>query len=243
MKLIRTKTYEEMSQEALEVVKQVINENENPVINTTTGTSFDGMFEGLVKGINAGEIPIEKVFLMNLDEYVAKRDASFTVYTYMHQKFYDLINKMPKRVELLDGSLADFTDEIARYKKILAENERDLQILGLGVNGHLGANEPGTPFDARLFLADSDESTIKSTIMYNNLKEDEAPSQMLTLGLADMMDAKQILVTASGERKAEAVKGLLEGPIDESCPASILRNHPNVVFIIDEAAGSLLTNH
>lgn len=176
MKLIRTKTYEEMSQEALEVVKQVINENDNPVINTTTGASFDGMFEGLVKGINAGEIPIEKVFLMNLDEYVAKRDASFTVYTYMHQKFYDLINKMPKRVELLDGSLADFTDEIARYKKILAENERDLQILGLGVNGHLGANEPGTPFDARLFLADSDESTIKSTIMYNNLKEDEAPS-------------------------------------------------------------------
>ncbi|MBC1651654.1 glucosamine-6-phosphate deaminase, partial [Listeria booriae] len=69
------------------------------------------------------------------------------------------------------------------------------------------------------------------------------PSQMLTLGLADMMDAKQILVTASGERKAEAVKGLLEGPIDERCPASILRNHPNVVFIIDEAAGSLLTKH
>src|SRR5699024_4484809 len=117
---------------------------------------------------------------------------------------------------------------------------RDLQILGLGVNGHLGANEPGTPFDSRLFLADSDESTIQSTMGYQNLTREEAPTQMLTLGLADMMEAKKVLLVASGERKAEAVKATIEGPINEDCPASILRAHPNAIFIIDDAAASLL---
>ncbi|MBC1233805.1 glucosamine-6-phosphate deaminase [Listeria booriae] len=243
MKIIRTKTYDEMSQKAYELVKDVISSKENPVINTTTGASYDGMFEKLVEGINNDEVDIEKVFMMNLDEFIAPREQSFTVYNYMHQKFYDQIKKQPKEIALLDGSLASFEEEIARYNKILQANKRDLQILGLGVNAHLGANEPGTPFDARLFLADSDDSTINSTMLYYKVSREEAPEQMLTLGLADMMEAAQILVTASGTRKAEAVKATLEGPITIDCPASILQNHPNVVFIIDEEAGSLLTKY
>ncbi|MBC2162067.1 glucosamine-6-phosphate deaminase [Listeria booriae] len=243
MKIIRTKTYDEMSQKAYELVKDVIASKENPVINTTTGASYDGMFEKLVEGINNDEVDIEKVFMMNLDEFIAPREQSFTVYNYMHQKFYDQIKKQPKEIALLDGSLASFDKEIARYNKILQANKRDLQILGLGVNAHLGANEPGTPFDARLFLADSDDSTINSTMLYYKVSREEAPEQMLTLGLADMMEAEQILVTASGTRKAEAVKATLEGPITIDCPASILQNHPNVVFIIDEEAGSLLTKY
>ncbi|MBC2312161.1 glucosamine-6-phosphate deaminase [Listeria booriae] len=243
MKIIRTKTYDEMSQKAYELVKDVIASKENPVINTTTGASYDGMFEKLVEGINNDEVDIEKVFMMNLDEFIAPREQSFTVYNYMHQKFYDQIKKQPKEIALLDGSLASFDEEIARYNKILQANKRDLQILGLGVNAHLGANEPGTPFDARLFLADSDDSTINSTMLYYKVSREEAPEQMLTLGLADMMEAEQILVTASGIRKAEAVKATLEGPITIDCPASILQNHPNVVFIIDEEAGSLLTKY
>lgn len=243
MKIIRTKTYDEMSQKAYELVKDVIASKENPVINTTTGASYDGMFEKLVEGINNDEVDIEKVFMMNLDEFIAPREQSFTVYNYMHQKFYDQIKKQPKEIALLDGSLATFDEEIARYNKILQANKRDLQILGLGVNAHLGANEPGTPFDARLFLADSDDSTINSTMLYYKVSREEAPEQMLTLGLADMMEAEQILVTASGTRKAEAVKATLEGPITIDCPASILQNHPNVVFIIDEEAGSLLTKY
>ncbi|MBC1798587.1 glucosamine-6-phosphate deaminase [Listeria booriae] len=243
MKIIRTKTYDDMSQKAYEFVKDVIASKENPVINTTTGASYDGMFEKLVEGINNDEVDIEKVFMMNLDEFIAPREQSFTVYNYMHQKFYDQIKKQPKEIALLDGSLASFDEEIARYNKILQANKRDLQILGLGVNAHLGANEPGTPFDARLFLADSDDSTINSTMLYYKVSREEAPEQMLTLGLADMMEAEQILVTASGTRKAEAVKATLEGPITVDCPASILQNHPNVVFIIDEEAGSLLTKY
>jgi glucosamine-6-phosphate deaminase len=241
MNIIYTDSYKAMSEEAYQVVKRVINDNSNPVINTTTGASFDGMFERLVIGINQGEVEIEKAFIMNLDEYIAPRDASFTVYRYMHNKLYNLINKQPKRIELLDGSTDNIVQEIARYGKILRDNPRDLQILGLGVNGHLGANEPGTPAEATLFLADSVESTIQSTMLYNNLARHEAPVQMLTLGLADIMSARQILVTASGTRKAQAVKEMLEGPISEKCPASLLQRHANVTLILDRDAASLLS--
>jgi glucosamine-6-phosphate deaminase len=104
----------------------------------------------------------------------------------------------------------------------------------------LGANEPGTSFDSRLFLANSDEFTIQSTMLYHHLSRDDAPTQMLTLGLQDIMEAKHILLTASGERKAEAVKATIEGPISENCLTSILHKHPNVTFVIDDAAASLL---
>ena len=158
----------------------------------------------------------------------------------MHKKFYDLIKSKPKFIGLLDGSVSDVQKEIDRYNEILKKYPRHLQIVGLGVNGHLGANEPGTSFDSRLFLADSHESTIQSTMQYQGLTREEAPTQMITLGLADIMEAEHILVASSGVRKAQAVKDTLEGPISEDCPASIFRKHPNVTFIMDEAAASLL---
>ncbi len=241
MEVIKTKNYEEMSQKAFDVFEKVLNSKSNAVINTTVGASYDGFFDILVDAINNKKLSIEDAIFMNLDEYIAARNAKFTVYSYMYNKFYNLIQSQPKMIELLDGSLDDLDAEINRYKEVLDTYPRDLQILGLGVNGHLAANEPGAPFDSRLFLADSDESTIQSTMLYQNLTRSEAPTQMLTLGLADIMEAKQVLLVASGERKAKAVKDTIEGPISEDCPATILRTHPNAVFIIDESAGSLLS--
>ncbi|MFD2617516.1 glucosamine-6-phosphate deaminase [Terrilactibacillus laevilacticus] len=240
MRVIQTKDYEEMSKQAFNVIFNVINKNENAVINTTTGASYDDVFNLLVESINNNKLSIKNAIVMNLDEYIADRDKSFTVYTYMQEKFYSRIKTQPKLVELLDGSVSDLQSEIIRYNEVLKKFPRDLQILGLGVNGHLGANEPGTSFNSRLFCADSEESTIESTIRYHHLSRKEAPTKMFTLGLADIMEAKEILLTASGERKAKAVKAALEGPINVNCPASILRAHPNVTFIIDYAAASLL---
>lgn len=240
MKIIKVKDYDELSKESAKVIIDTLNEDPQANINTTTGASYDGTFELLVKAINNGDVSIEESVITNLDEYVAERDKSFTVYTYMHKKFYNLINQKPQYIGLLDGSVADAQAELDRYRKVLDRYPRDLQIVGLGVNAHLAANEPGTPFNSRLFLADSDQSTIDSTMAYHNLTADEAPTQMLTMGLADIMEAKHILVASSGERKAQAVRDTLEGPISENCPASILRAHPNVTFIMDEAAASLL---
>ncbi|MEK3889392.1 glucosamine-6-phosphate deaminase [Bacillus sp. FSL K6-3431] len=242
MKIIQTKNYDDMSREAYKVIANTLSENERAVINTTTGASYDGTFELLVEAINNDKLSIKKAIFTNLDEYIAKKNKAFTVYTYMHKKFYDLIKSKPTYIGLLDGDVEDTQAEIERYKEILRKYPRDLQIVGLGVNAHLAANEPGTSFNSRLFLADSDESTIQSTMGYHNLSQEEAPTQMLTMGLADIMEAKHILVASSGERKAEAVKATLEGPINEDCPASILRTHPNVTFIMDDAAASLLQN-
>lgn len=241
MKIIKTKNYVELSIESFKVIKETLASYDEPSINTTTGASYDGTFELLVQAINAGELSLENSIWTNLDEYIAKRDRSFTVYTYMHKKFYDLIKSKPKYIGLIDGSVSDIQAEIDRYNEVLKKYPRDLQIVGLGVNAHLGANEPGTSFNSRLFLADSVESTIQSTMQYHGLSREEAPTQMITMGLADIMEAKHILVASSGVRKAQAVKDTLEGPIHEECPASILRNHPNVTFIMDEAAASLLS--
>lgn len=241
MKIIKTKDYAELSQESFKVIKETLNTYEEPSINTTTGASYDGTFELLVQAINEGDLKIAHSIFTNLDEYVAERDKKFTVYNYMHKNFYDLIKEKPKYIGLMDGSVTDVQQEIDRYNEILKKYPRDLQIVGLGVNAHLAANEPGTSFDSKLFLADSDESTIQSTMQYHGLTPEEAPTQMITMGLADIMEAKHILVASSGVRKAQAVKDTLEGPIEEGCPASILRNHPNVTFIMDEAAASLLT--
>lgn len=240
MKIIKVKDYKELSKESYKVILDTLEKNAEASINTTTGASYDGTFELLVDAIINNEISIKDSVFTNLDEYIAERNKKFTVYTYMHKMFYDLIDQKPKYIGLLDGSLEDTDAELKRYRKILDKNPRDLQIVGLGVNAHLAANEPGTSFNSRLFLADSDQSTIDSTMGYHNLKPDEAPRKMLTMGLADIMESKHILVSSSGERKAQAVKDTLEGPISEACPASILRTHPNVTFIMDEAAASLL---
>lgn len=240
MKVILVKDYAELSKAAFNVIKETLEKYAEPSINTTTGASYDGTFELLVEAINSGELRIDHAIFTNLDEYVAERDKKFTVYTYMHQKFYDLIKSKPKYIGLIDGSVEDVQKEIDRYNEVLKKYPRHLQIVGLGTNAHLAANEPGTSFDSRMFLADSDESTIQSTMGYHGLTREEAPTQMITMGLADIMEADHILVASSGTRKAQAVRDTLEGPIEEACPASILRRHPNVTFIMDEAAASLL---
>ncbi|MBU6114327.1 glucosamine-6-phosphate deaminase [Mammaliicoccus lentus] len=242
MEIIKVKDYAELSKEAAKIFERTIakQQNKEVVINTTTGASYDGMFKLLVDYINKGRMSIKNTIITNLDEYIAKKTDKYTVYRYMYENFYNLINQSPKYIGLLDGSVSDIGEEIERYNKVLQNYPRDLQILGLGVNGHLGANEPGTSFNSRLFLANSDESTIKSTMKYQKLNSSEAPTQMLTLGLADIMDSNEILLVASGERKAEAVQRTIEGPISKMCPATILRNHPNVTFIIDEEAAKYL---
>ena len=117
---------------------------------------------------------------------------------------------------------------------------RDLQLLGLGTNGHIGANEPGTPFDSSVFVSDSRESTIEATQKLFGLTREEAPERMYTMGFREIMQAKQVVLAASGISKAEAVKKLLEGEITEEVPATCLRRHENCILIVDQEAASYL---
>lgn len=158
----------------------------------------------------------------------------------MYENFYNKINTQPKEIFLINGEADNKEEEINRYKEVLNAYPRDVQVLGLGTNGHIGANEPGTPFDSTIFLAEHDDSTIESTMREYNIERDEAPTEMITLGFTEILEAEKVILLVSGKRKSEAVKNLLEGEVSTDCPATALRDKDNVIVIIDEEAASLL---
>lgn len=169
-----------------------------------------------------------------------KKSGTYSVYSFMNEHLYDKIKVRPKEVHMMDAEACDQKSELRRYREILEEHPRDIQLLGLGTNGHIGANEPGTPFDSSLFVADSCESTIEATRSLFDLTYEETPRQMFTMGFREIMAAKCVVLAASGASKAEAVKAVIEGDITEQVPASYLKNHENFIMIIDEEAASLL---
>lgn len=239
MELIIVKDYEEMSEKTFKIIKNVIEEKENPVISMTTGGTPRGLFKKLANSFN-NDLDIGKVKFLNLDEYIGEKNAPYTVYRYMNENLFDLVSKKPLSWDYIHGDEKNIEKEIERYKNVLDNTKRDIQVLGLGVNGHIGANEPGTAFDSTIFLADHDKSTIESTANEYNIDISDAPNQMVTMGFKEILEADKVLLMVSGSKKAEAVKNVLNGPISTACPASYLRDKDNVIMIIDEDAASLL---
>lgn len=242
MKVIRVKDYNEMSVELNKLFIDQIKENPQSVLGFTTGGTPTGMSKLFADEINAG-IDVSKVTMLNLDEYVCDpKEAPYSVYNWMMEHVYNRIDQDFKAVHIMRGDAKDPEAEIERFTKIIEDNPIDLQMLGLGTNAHIGANEPGTPFDSTMFVADSHDATINAVMNSYGLSREQAPKQMYTMGFAEIMGAKTVVLAASGKSKAQAVKDTIEGDIDESIPASYLRNHDNFIFIIDEEAASLLEN-
>lgn len=241
MKTIFVKNYDEMSDVTYDIIKKVLDDKSDAVISMTTGGTPAGVIDLMVDGINNGDLDISKATIMNLDEYVGPKNDPYTVYRFMHDHFYGKINVQPENIFLMDGATEDFEAEIDRYKSILNEYPRDVQVVGLGVNGHIGANEPGTPFDSTIFLADHDDSTINSTMKQYNLTREEAPDSMITLGFTEILEAEKVILMVSGIHKAEAIKNIIEGDITTEWPASYLRDKSNVILVVDEDAASLLS--
>lgn len=239
MELIITENYEKMSDKAFEIIKNEIKRKENPVISMTTGGTPRGLFKKLACAFNK-DLDIEKVRFLNLDEYIGQKNEPYTVYRYMNENLFDLVSEKPLSWDYIHGDEKNIRDEIDRYKSVLDNTKRDIQVLGLGVNGHIGANEPGTPFDSSIFLANHDKSTIQSTANEYNIDISEAPNQMVTMGFLEILEAEKVLLLVSGRKKAQAVNNVLNGPISTDCPASYLRNKDNVIMIIDKDAASLL---
>lgn len=239
MKLIKTKNYEEMSMESLNVLLEQIKKKPDSVIGFTTGASPEGMIKALADAVNQG-LDISDCTFLNMDEFICDPALKVSVRFFMNHYLYGQISQGPKQVFLLDGMAPDREAEIKRYAGLLSQHPRDMQFLGLGVNGHIGANEPGTPFDSTLFVSDLTESTFVKTMKQFDLTEETTPRQMYTMGFAEIMAAEQVVLQVSGESKAEAMKALVEGPVDPSCPASLLKTHKNFWLIADEAACSLL---
>lgn len=254
MELIKVKDYHEMSDMLVKIFADQIRNKPDSVLSFTTGKTPEEFLEKLADAVNACDdkagiansneinagLDISHCICLNLDEYVGKRDMPYSVYHFMDSHFYDRLSVKPREIHRLNGEAPDPDAEIKRYGEILARYVRDIQLLGLGTNGHIGANEPGTSFDSSLFVADSRVSTMKATKELFHLMDEQVPSQMYTMGFREILAARHIVLAASGSSKARAVKAAVEGEITEMVPASILRRHAHVTFIIDEEAGSLL---
>ncbi|WP_105207413.1 glucosamine-6-phosphate deaminase [Streptococcus suis] len=205
------------------------------VLGLATGSSPIEFY----KKIRQSDLDFSEVTSVNLDEYVGLGEDSDQSYVYFMKEH--LFNAKPfKKSYLPNGLASDVAVEAERYNHVLAEHPIDFQILGIGRNGHIGFNEPGAPFDGQTHLVDLAPSTIEANARFFADPE-EVPKQAISMGIANIMAAKTIVLMAYGPEKADAIKATVEGPVTEEVPASVLQNHDNVVLIIDKAAASKLT--
>ena len=234
MEVIVVKTQEEGALAAFEIFKRAHSEGAK-VFGLATGSSPIGLYELL----RNSDLDFSDRISVNLDEYVGLAPTDEHSYHYFMKE--QLFNAKPfKHSYLPDGLAEDVDAEVVRYERILQENPVDLQLLGIGSNAHIGFNEPGTPFTQRTHKVHLTESTIEANKRFFE-KEEDVPRYAYSMGLQSIMDAKEIVLIAFGPKKVHAIKGLVEGPITEEVPASILQNHPKVTVICDEAAAELLT--
>jgi len=240
MKVIKVKNYEELSIAGSEIIAKLVKENPKAVLGLATGSSPIGLYQNLIKAYNAGEISFKDVKTFNLDEYCdLPRDHRESYYSFMNRNLFDHIdiNKDNVNIPLTVGNdLEKLADD---YNVLLSKHVIDLQLLGIGGNGHIGFNEPGTLFDSVTSVTKLTDKTRQDNKRFFN-SIDEVPKFAITMGIKNIMQAKEILLIASGANKADAIYKLINGEVTEDFPASVLKNHPNVTIIIDEEAAKLL---
>ena len=240
MKVQVVKDYQEMSKVAADIVANVVREKSSPVLGLATGSTPLVLYEILSQFCRQKKLSFQKVKTVNLDEYVGlgKNDEQSYVH-FMHSNLFDKVDLPEENTHLPNGLASDLQQECARYHQLLQDYTQDVQILGLGSNGHIGFNEPNTPFDSTTHLVSLADSTIKDNARF--FKDiSQVPTRAITMGIAEIMRAKKILVLASGSNKADAVYKMVKGKVTEQCPASILQLHPDCTVLVDEAAASKL---
>ncbi|MFV0381252.1 MAG: glucosamine-6-phosphate deaminase [Breznakia sp.] len=239
MNVIVCKSYEEASEKAYEVVKEVVVKKPNAVLGFATGSSPIGLYKNMIAGYKANDISYKDVVTFNLDEYVGLAQShSESYWTFMHENLFNGIDVKAENIHLPYGNSEE--DCIA-YEKAMSDYQIDIQVLGIGGNGHIGFNEPGTPFAKETHIVTLTQETRDANARFFDGDMTQVPKEAITMGIATIMKAKKIVLIASGENKADAVKAMVEGTIEESMPASILQNHPDVVVVVDEAAAAKLS--
>ena len=237
MKIIKVKNYDEMSEEALKVILDVVKNNPKAVLGLATGSTPLGLYAKMAEDHKSNGTSYAQCKAVNLDEYVGLDITSDQSYVYfMRENLFKNIDIKLENTHIENGKADNKEEECARYNALLDELRQDVQILGIGSNGHIAFNEPGTPFDSVTHIVDLAESTIKdNSRLFNSI--DEVPRQAFTMGLSNIMNAKKIVILANGEGKAYAINELVNGEIREEVPATILRKHPDCILICDELAG------
>lgn len=241
MRIIKTKNYEEMSRRAADIMAAQIILKPDCVLGLATGSTPEGLYAQLVRLYRSGDVDFQHVHTVNLDEYRGlRRSDPHSYYYFMHRHLFSNVNIDLKNTHLPDGETEDAQIACQEYEAVVQSlGGIDMQLLGIGRNGHIGFNEPDAAFAPYTHCVRLTDSTIEANARFFE-SADYVPREAYTMGIGTIMRARRILLTASGESKAEILNKMVYGPVVPSVPASILQFHPNVTIVCDEAAGALL---
>ena len=237
MKIYKAKDYKDMSRKAANIISAQVIMKPNCILGLATGSTPIGTYDQLVEWYSKGDLDFSEVTTVNLDEYKGlPRTNDQSYYYFMHQHLFDRVNIDPERTNVPNGMESDAEKECGRYEELIRSlGGVDLQLLGLGHNGHIGFNEPGEAFEKETHCVDLTESTIEANKRFF-ASADDVPKQAYTMGIKTIMQAKKILIVVNGENKADIVERAFFGPITPEVPASILQLHNDVTLVGDEAA-------
>lgn len=237
MKVIKTQNYETLSKEAAKIFIEIIKKNDKAVLGLATGSTPAGMYKELIEA-NKNGLDFSKVTTFNLDEYIGlSKDHDQSYDYFMHDNLFNHVNIPEENIHLPKGDGENPEEDAKKYENMLKESGGvDIQVLGIGVNGHIAFNEPAEELKVETNIVNLTESTIEANARFFNSEKD-VPTKAITMGMGSIFSAKKILLLISGENKKEAADYILRsGKIKTECPASLLHLHPDVTVIIDKEA-------
>lgn len=241
MKVIRARDYDDMSRKAANIISAQVILKPDAVLGLATGSTPIGTYKQLIEWYKKGDLDFSQVRTVNLDEYKGlTRDNDQSYYYFMKENFFKHINIDPANTNIPDGMIKDPSEACEAYNKIIDSlGGIDLQLLGLGKNGHIGFNEPSDIFTLKTNCAVLTESTIQANArFFENI--DDVPKLAYTMGIGQIMSARRVLLVANGKAKAPILKEIIEGSVTPRIPASILKFHKDATIVADEEALSLL---
>ncbi|MCM3215928.1 glucosamine-6-phosphate deaminase [Niallia taxi] len=241
MRWIEVDNYEQMSEQAAAVVINLVKEKPEAVIGLATGGTPAGTYKRLIDDYKQNTTSYENIKTVNLDEYVGLEKESDQSYTYyMDKHLFDHINLKRENIHLPKAETPPYEQDAKDYEQLIEDlGGVDLQVLGIGENGHIGFNEPGTPFSSKTGVVELDPSTREANARYFENKDD-VPTHAISMGISTIMKSRKIILLASGAKKAPILYNLFKTDVTEEIPASILKEHPDVTIIADSEALALL---
>lgn len=239
MKIVIMENAKEIGRAVGSLFVEAIKEKPDITLGLATGASPIPTYKYIYRECQKGKVSLKNVKTYNLDEYVKlPRSDKNSYYSFMHRELFDMTDISEKNVHFLNGNAKDTDRECKKYDEMLDSAHVDIQLLGIGRNGHIGFNEPSICFSKGSFKVKLTQSTINANSKYFN--ENPMPTQALTMGIGSIMKAKKIVLIAAGIEKADAITAMVNGEVTPVCPASILQFHHDVEIYLDRAAASLL---
>ena len=240
MKVVKLQNAYDISVEVAKIITDQINAKPDSVLGFATGSSPVETYKRIIEKYEKGEVSLKDITTFNLDEYCGlPKDNVNSYFYFMKDNLFGKTDVDFGKVNFLSGTSGEIEAECEAYRKAIEEaGGIDIQILGIGTNGHIGFNEPSDSFTDGPFRVKLTQSTIDSNIKY--FEDGNMPTHALTMGTGDIMRAKKIVLIATGEAKAEAIFKTVKGEVTPMCPASVLQNHPDATIFVDEEAAKLL---